>query len=67
MSPFGLMELVAYSIAMSQSVYIIILLIKRTNLKLLIKPAAIEVGIVITILFVAGFLEEYMINVTPSV
>jgi len=66
-SPFGLMELIAYSIAMSQSVYIVILLIKRTNLKSIIIPAGIEVGIVITLLLVAGFLEEYMINAAPSV
>jgi len=66
-SPFGLMELIAYSIAMSQSVYIVILLIKRTNLKSIIIPAGIEIGIVITLLLVAGFLEEYMINAAPSV
>jgi hypothetical protein len=52
---------------MSQSVYIIILLIKRTNLKSIIIPAGIEVGIVITLLLAAGFLEEYMINTAPSV
>jgi len=67
MSPFGFMELIAYSIAMSQSVYIIIALIKRRNLKLIIKPTSIEVGIVIGLLFAAGFLEEYMINAAPSV
>lgn len=66
-SSYGLMELIAYSIAMSRSYQILHVLVKRTNLKSLIKPTAIEVGIVIAILLVAGFLEEYMINAPPSV
>lgn len=67
MSPFGFIELIAYSIAMSQSVYIIIALIKKINLKLIMRLTSIEVGIVIGLLFAAGFLEEYMINAVPSV
>ena len=66
-SSFGLMELIAHSIAMSRSYQILRVLIKRTNLKSLIKPTAIEIGIVIVILLVAGFLEEYMINASPNV
>jgi hypothetical protein len=42
-------------------------LIKRKNLKLVIKPTAIEIGIVVGLLLVAAFLEEYMINAAPSV
>ena len=64
-SPFGFIELVAYSIAMSQSFHIIITLVKRKNLKLLVKPTAIEIAIVIAMLVFAGFLEEYMISL-PS-
>ena len=37
------------------------LLFKRVNLKSLIKPTVIEIGIVVAILFAAGVLEEYMI------
>jgi len=66
-SPYGLIELVAYSIAMSRSLLIILVLVKRANLKSLFKPSAIEVGIVIALLIIAGFLEEYMINAAPSV
>jgi len=61
MSPFGLMELVAYSIALSRSFHIAYSLIKRVNLKSLIKPTVIEIGIVVAILFAGGFLEEHMI------
>jgi len=60
-TPYGIMELIAYSIAMSRSFHIAYALFKRVNLKLLIKPTVIEIGVVVTILFVAGFLEEYMI------
>lgn len=62
MSPFGLMELIAYSIGLSRSYHITFQLIKRVNLKGLIKPTAIEVGIVVGLLLVAGFLEQYMIQ-----
>ena len=67
MSAFGFMELVAYSIAMSRSYHLVYVLIKRKNLKLVIKPTAIEIGIVVGLLLVAAFLEEYMINAAPSV
>ncbi len=61
LAPYGLMELIAYSIALSRSFHIAYVLFKRVNLKSLIKPTVIEIGIVVAILFVAGFLEEYMI------
>ena len=67
MSAFGFMELVAYSIAMSRSYHLVYVLIKRKNLKLVIKPTAIEIGIVVGLLLVAAFLEEYIINAAPSV
>jgi hypothetical protein len=60
-TPFGIMELIAYSISMSRSFHIAYVLFKRVNLKSLIKPTVIEIGIVVAILFAAGFLEEYMI------
>jgi hypothetical protein len=67
MSAFGFMELVAYSIAMSRSYHLVYALIKRKNLKLVIKPTAIEIGIVVGLLLVAAFLEDYIINAAPSV
>ena len=61
-SPFGAMELVAYSIGLSRSCILTYSLIKRSKLKSLIKPTLIEIGIVIGLLVAAGFLEEYMIK-----
>ncbi len=60
-SPYGLMELVAYSIAMSRSFHVVYSLVKKVNPKSLIKPSLIEIGIVVGLLAIAGFLEEYMI------
>lgn len=61
-SPFGAMELVAYSIGLSRSCLLTYFLIKRNNLKSLIRPTIIEIGIVIGLLLAAGFLEEHMIK-----
>ena len=60
-SPYGIMELSAYSIAMSRSFHIVYALVKRTNYTLLIKPSLVEIGIATGLLLVAGFVEEYMI------
>ena len=64
MSPFGLMELAAYSIGLSRSFHITSQLIKRASLKGIIRPTLIEIGIVVGLLFGAGFLEEYMIRIS---
>jgi len=64
-SPFGFMELVAYSIAMSRSVLIINKIrrketrkfTKRDNLNILA-----EVGIVVGLLLIGGIIEAYMIG-----
>jgi len=61
-SPFGAMELVAYSIGLSRSCHLTYSLIKRSKLKSQIKPTLIEIGIVVGLLLAAGFLEEYMIK-----
>ena len=63
---FGIMELVAYSIAMSRSFHITYVLFKRVNLKSLIKPTIIEIGAVIALLLAAGYLEEYLIQLSQE-
>ena len=65
-SPYGLMELVAYSIAMSRSFHVVYSLVKKVNLKSLIKPSLIEIGIVLGLLVIAAFLEEYMIKLAQE-
>lgn len=62
LSPFGAMELVAYSIAMSRSLLLINSIIKKKPLRQEIRPVVIEVAMVIAILLAAGFIEYAMIQ-----
>lgn len=62
LSPFGLMELVAYSIATSRSYILIWAIIKKTSLRTHAIPTSAEVGIVVGLLLAGGFLEHYMIS-----
>jgi len=62
LSPFGIMELTAYSIATSRSFMLIRAISKKTNLIPFIKPTAIEIGIVVGLLLAGGYLEDFMIK-----
>lgn len=61
-SPFGIMELAAYSIAMSRSLLLTHKIIKKIPIKTDFKITGIEVGIVMGLLIAGGFLEAYMIE-----
>lgn len=61
-SPFGLMELAAYSIGMSRSFLLIHSIIKKIPIKAQLRPTAIEVGILMGLLLVGGFIEHSMIG-----
>jgi len=65
-SPFGLMELTAYSIATSRSFILIHMIIRKTGLYLAIKSTVIEIGIAIGLLIAGGFLEDYMIKLSQE-
>lgn len=62
LSPFGVMELVAYSIGMSRSLLLVFALIQRKPLKALIRPVAIEIGVVLALLLAGGFIEYAMLQ-----
>jgi hypothetical protein len=62
LSPFGLMELVAYSIGMSRSLLLILVIIRKKSLKMELRHTAIEVGIVLALLLAGGFIEYSMIQ-----
>ena len=62
LSPFGLIEVFAYSLSISRSFILIRALIKKTKLSLLVKPTVIEIGIALAFLLVGGYLEFYMIE-----
>jgi len=62
LSPFGIMELTAYSLATSRSFILIRAITKKDNLYAFLKPTGIEIGIVVGLLLAGGFLEDYMIK-----
>ncbi|MDX1595413.1 MAG: stage II sporulation protein M [Nitrosopumilaceae archaeon] len=66
LSPFGIMELVAYSLAISRSFILITMISKKQNLSQSIKPTIIEIGIVVGLLLAGGFLEFYMIDMVKN-
>jgi len=66
MSPFGIMELIAYSLAMSRSLLLIHKIIKKIPIKPDFKITGIEIGIVVGLLLSGGFLEAYLIQVVED-
>ena len=66
LSPFGLMELVAYSLGISRSFLLIRAITKKIDLKPFLKPTLIEIGIVIGLLLAGGYLEFYMIELAQK-
>jgi len=66
LSPFGLMEITAYSLGISRSFILIRAVIKKISLTSFIKPTVIEIGIVVALLLVGGYLEFYMIDLAQQ-
>ncbi len=66
LSPFGLMEIFSYSLAISRSFILIKAIITKTNLSQFIKPTIIEMGVVILLLLVGGYVEFYMIELVQN-
>ena len=62
LSPFGLMELTAYSLSISRSFILIRTIVQKKSLSPMIKPTTIEVCIVIILLLAGGYIEFYMIE-----
>ena len=66
MSPFGLMEVAAYSIAMSRSYMIVHKMIKRMPIRPDLRVIGLEVAILVGLLLAGGFLEYYFIENLPT-
>jgi len=66
LSPFGLMEITAYSIGISRSFILIRAVIKKVSLSSFLKPTVIEIGIVVALLLVGGYLEFFMIELAQQ-
>ncbi|NWJ21579.1 stage II sporulation protein M [Marine Group I thaumarchaeote] len=65
MTPFGLMEIAAYSIAMSRSYMIVHKMIKRMSIRSDVRVIGLEVAILIGLLLAGGFIEYYFIQSIP--
>jgi hypothetical protein len=65
-SPFGAMELVAYSLGISRSYILLKMIIKKANLRTAIRGTSIEIGIMVGLLLAGGFLEFYMIEMAAE-
>ncbi len=67
LTPFGIMEIFSYGMAMSQSVILLRSIINRSFNRELIYSTLIQIGIVTIILFAASIIEYYMIkNLAPD-
>ena len=66
LSPFGLMELTAYSLGISRSFILIRAISKKIDLITFVKPTIIEIGIVVVLLLAGGYLEFYMIELAKE-
>ena len=62
LSPFGVMELIAYSIGMSRSLLLINAIIRKKPLKDELRKTGIEIGIALALLLVGAFIEYSMIQ-----
>ena len=66
LTPFGLMEISAYSLGISRSFILIKAIFTKTNLFQFIKPTIIEISIVISLLLAGGYIEFYMIELVEN-
>ncbi len=66
LSPFGIMEIIAYSLGISRSFILIKAISKKINLIQFIKPTLIEIGIVVGLLLSGGYLEMYLIDLAQE-
>lgn len=62
LTPFGVMEVAAYSLGMSRSFLLIHTIIKKNPIKQELRITGIEVGIAVALLLVGGFIEHAMIE-----
>ncbi|RNJ75751.1 MAG: stage II sporulation protein M [Nitrosopumilus sp. H8] len=65
-TPFGLMEVTAYSIGMSRSFILIRSIVKKTGLGRHAAPTLAEIGVVLLLLLAGGYVEFYLITAAGS-
>ena len=67
MTPFGLMEVAAYSIAMSRSYIFIHKIVKKIPIRNDIRVTLVEIIILLGLLFIGAYVEWYMIEMSSQI
>ena len=62
LTPFGLMEVVAYSLGISRSFILIVAIVKKANLTKHIKPTLVEVAAAVGLLLAGGYVEYALLT-----
>lgn len=62
LTPFGIMELAAYSMALSRSALLAAALLRRVPVSPQLRPAAAEVGILLALLLAGGYVESLLLD-----
>ena len=65
-SPFGIMEVIAYSLGISRSYMIIYAVLKNRSIKPQLVVTGIEIGIVCALLLAGGYVEFAMVDTTKD-
>ncbi len=66
LTPFGIMEVFCYGLAISRSFILLFSLVKKENLAKQLKSILIEIGIILVILFFAAIIEWHFISTYDS-
>jgi uncharacterized membrane protein SpoIIM required for sporulation len=66
LTPFGIMEIFSYGLAISRSSLLLVSLIKKDHISKQLKYTLIEIIIVIVILFLAALIEWHFISIFDS-
>ena len=66
MTPFGLMEVAAYSLAMSRSYILMHKIIKKITIRNDIRVTLVEILILLGLLLTGGYVEWYMIEMSSQ-
>ena len=62
LTPFGIMEVFCYGLAISRSFILLFSLVKKESLSKQLKSILIEIGIIVVILFLAAIIEWHFIS-----
>ena len=64
-SPFGFLELIAYSLGMSRGAFLIFAFLQKSSKKSLVIWSSIEISIAIGLLLIGGLIEPSLIESNP--